>query len=191
MLHVILSWHQRQEIHTSSPDCYIYLVQGNFNVCLFATLWPCAVHPSIMKQILSITSIHAILLNIRDHRDIWDNAFYCSTRVLGSTDDEFRLVVQWSLSEILLLLVSQAPYCDRWFFSWYCLHSILGDGVRAPGLVVWGFCPFFSGIITQPTNESLYCRASWLCCRIATHGSRTQSRYCLEALGHPRYPLFI
>ena len=158
MLHVVLSWHQRQEIHTSSPDCYIYLVQGNFNVCLFATFWPWAVHPSFMKQILSITSIHAILFNMWDHRENIDIGTMQSTVKQGFLDLLMTNLGLWSsdaLSENLLLLVSQAPYCDRWFFSWYYLHSILGDGVCAPGLVVWGFRPFFSGVITQPTNASI------------------------------------
>ena len=158
MLHVILSWHQRQEIHICSPDCYIYLVQGNFNVCLFATFWPCAVHPSFMKQILSITSIQAILFNIWDHRENIDIGTMQSTVQQGFLDLLMTNLGLWSsdaLSEKLLLLVSQAPYCDRWFFFWYCLHSILGHGVRALGLVVRGFCPFFSGVITQPTNASI------------------------------------
>lgn len=68
-----------------------------------------------MKQILSITSIQAILFNIWDHREI-DIGTMQSTVQQGFLDLLMTNLGLWSsdaLSENLLLLVSQAPYCDR------------------------------------------------------------------------------
>lgn len=69
-----------------------------------------------MKQILSITSIQAILFNIWDHRENIDIGTMQSTVQQGFLDLLMTNLGLWSsdaLSENLLLLVSQAPYCDR------------------------------------------------------------------------------
>lgn len=69
-----------------------------------------------MKQILSITSIQAILFNIWDHRENIDIETMHSVVQQGFLDLLMTNLGLWSsdaLSENLLLLVSQAPYCDR------------------------------------------------------------------------------
>ena len=69
-----------------------------------------------IHQILSITSIQAILFNIWDHRENIDIGTMQSTVKQGFLDLLMMNLGLWSsdaLSENLLLLVSQAPYCDR------------------------------------------------------------------------------